>query len=70
MTDFMAFLKTALTVIEESNYNAFQALTYMKVSALGRNAGIYFAIGYWVSFGAFCILVRKVDKRKIRLDFF
>lgn len=32
--------------------------------------GFYFALAYWGSFALFCFLVRRVDKAKLKNQFF
>ena len=70
MTDFMSFLKTGLSVLEGSNYDVLLAVTQLTPSNLIRNTGFYFALGYWGSFALFCFLVVKLDKRRLKDDFF
>lgn len=70
MTDFMSFMKTGVTVLEESNYTVFEVITELNVSNLSDNFGFYFAIGFWSSFALFCIFACRVDRSRLRVNFF
>ena len=61
MTDFMVFLETGLTVIRESNYDVFLALTQLNLSNLRNNIGFYFLGGYWALYLILWLILALVD---------
>ena len=71
LTDFAAFFKTGLSVLEDSNYAVFLVLPELTLSNLLSNIGFYFAIGYWSLFTPICLALSIADrKRRKRSDFF
>ena len=66
MTDFMSFFRTGLSVLEGSNYDVILAITQLTPGNLKSNVGFYFALSYWASFALFCIVLRRVDKAKLK----
>ena len=70
MTDFMSFLKTGLSVLEDSNYDVFSAVTQLRPSNLVNNVGVYFALSYWGSFLLFLVVVLLLDQRRLSDSYF
>lgn len=61
MTDFAGFFKTGLSVLEDSNYDVFLALTQLNFSNLKHNIGLYFAVAYWALFIVLCLTLLPID---------
>lgn len=69
MTDFMSFVRPALSILEDSNYDVFLALGELNFSNLKVNLGFHFAVGYVLLFSFLLILFSLLDCRQFRNRF-
>ena len=70
MTDFMVFLETGLTVLRESNYDVFLALSQLSLSNLRYNIGFYFLGGYLGLYLILWLILALVNRRRKKANFY